>query len=32
LMQETVRQQEEIRGSGEQDRLRRLVCVTRPAR
>ncbi len=32
LMQETVRQQEEIGGSGEQDRLRRLVCVTRPAR
>jgi hypothetical protein len=32
LMQETVRQQEVIRGSGEQDRLHRLVCVTRPAR
>jgi hypothetical protein len=32
LMQETVRQQEEIGGSGEQDRLRRLVCVTRTAR
>ena len=32
LIQETVRQQEEIRGSGEQDRLHRLVCVTRPDR
>jgi hypothetical protein len=32
LMQETVRQQEEIAGSGEQDRLHRLVCVTRSAR
>jgi hypothetical protein len=32
LMQETVSQRKEIRGSGEQDRLRRLVCVTRPAR
>jgi hypothetical protein len=32
LMQQTVRQQEEIGGSGEQDRLRRLVCRTWVAR
>ena len=32
VMHEGMRHQTQMRKSGEQDRLRRLVCVTRPAR